>query len=174
MLPSLTRPRCGLGNDGRLRSSREGPGPGSGFLLPRYGRVPLPVTRRPRKFLVRPFWPALLRVSAPCAMAVELAEPIAAGGPARERFASFEAFYRRYQPALVSTCTTLTGSRAAAEDLAQETLLRAYQHIDGLDADRAWGWLKTVASRLAIDDARKLGRVRPLEDEDVAEGAAEG
>ena len=111
-------------------------------------------------------------------MAVELAEPL--GGdpddPSGDRFALFETLYRRYQPALVSTCTALMGSRAAGEDVAQETLLRAYQHLDWLDVQRAWPWLKTVASRLAIDDARKLGRIRPLDGdepglEDVSEGA---
>jgi RNA polymerase sigma-70 factor (ECF subfamily) len=102
-------------------------------------------------------------------MSVELAEPLRRD-PSHEHLARFETLYRRYRPALVSTCAGLTGSRAAAEDIAQETLLRAYQHLDWLDVTRAWPWLKTVATRLAIDDARKFGRVRSLDDEDGSVG----
>jgi RNA polymerase sigma-70 factor, ECF subfamily len=99
-------------------------------------------------------------------MAVELAQPVVGGDGPGERFARFEALYRRYHPALVSACARHTNDHAAAEDIAHETFLRAYQHIDWLDVQHAWPWLKTVASRLAIDDARKLGRIRRLEAED--------
>jgi RNA polymerase sigma-70 factor (ECF subfamily) len=99
-------------------------------------------------------------------MAVELAQPAVGGDGPGERFARFEALYRRYHPALVSTCFRQTNDHAAAEDIAHETLLRAYQHLDWLDVSHAWPWLKTVASRLVIDDTRKLGRIRPLDVED--------
>src|SRR5947209_8919205 len=97
-------------------------------------------------------------------MAVELAEALHVT-PARDRLARFESLYGRYHAPLVSTCTSITGDRAAAEDLAQETMLRAYQHLDWLDVSRAWPWLKTVASRLAIDEYRKWGRVGALADD---------
>lgn len=56
------------------------------------------------------------------------------------------------------------GSRHLAEDLLQETLLRAWRHIHVLPEDtKAMGpWLYTVARRVAIDAARAR-QVRPQE-----------
>ena len=56
------------------------------------------------------------------------------------------------------------GDRAAAEDLLQETLLRAWRHIDRLpaDLDTVRLWLFTVARHHAIDVARAR-RTRPDE-----------
>jgi RNA polymerase sigma-70 factor (ECF subfamily) len=56
------------------------------------------------------------------------------------------------------------GDRLAAEDLLQETLLRAWKKIDGLNADVTTlrPWLLTVARRLAIDAAR-ASQIRPTE-----------
>ena len=56
------------------------------------------------------------------------------------------------------------GDRQAADDLLQETLLRAWRHLaelhDGLET--VGPWLFTVARRVAIDAARARG-VRPSE-----------
>ncbi|MBO4207024.1 sigma-70 family RNA polymerase sigma factor [Micromonospora echinofusca] len=56
------------------------------------------------------------------------------------------------------------GDLQAAEDLLQETLLRAWRHLDQLPTDVASlrPWLFTVARRLAIDAARTR-QVRPTE-----------
>jgi RNA polymerase sigma-70 factor, ECF subfamily len=57
------------------------------------------------------------------------------------------------------------GDRQRAEDLLQETLVRAWQHPDALhaaDFDSVRPWLLTVARRLAID-ARRARRARPPE-----------
>ncbi|MEU8821849.1 sigma-70 family RNA polymerase sigma factor [Actinoplanes sp. NPDC048796] len=59
---------------------------------------------------------------------------------------------------------TPPGSPQAAEDLVQETMLRAWRHLDqmpeGTEPQRRW--LFTVARRLAIDAHRKR-RTRPEE-----------
>jgi RNA polymerase sigma-70 factor (ECF subfamily) len=53
------------------------------------------------------------------------------------------------------------GQREAAEDLLQETMLRAWQHRDDLPpGDAVRPWLFTVARRIAIDAARSR-EVRP-------------
>ncbi|MEV4759499.1 sigma-70 family RNA polymerase sigma factor [Micromonospora sp. NPDC049559] len=54
--------------------------------------------------------------------------------------------------------------RHAAEDLLQETMLRAWQHLDSVptEEDKARRWLFTVARRIAIDAAR-MRQVRPTE-----------
>jgi RNA polymerase sigma-70 factor, ECF subfamily len=56
------------------------------------------------------------------------------------------------------------GDRARAEDLVQETLVRAWQHLDRLDpsAGPVRPWLFTVAQHLAID-AHRARRARPRE-----------
>ncbi|WP_156725117.1 sigma-70 family RNA polymerase sigma factor [Streptomyces apocyni] len=72
---------------------------------------------------------------------------------------------REHGPALLGFLHRLTlGDRQRAEDLAQETLLRAWQHPEALRSDHASirPWLFTVARRLAID-ARRQRLARPLE-----------
>jgi RNA polymerase sigma-70 factor, ECF subfamily len=56
------------------------------------------------------------------------------------------------------------GDRQAAEDLLQETMLRAWQRIDGLNPDIGTlrPWLCTVARRIAID-AGRARQARPPE-----------
>ncbi len=59
--------------------------------------------------------------------------------------------------ALWAHCLRLTGGdRARAEDIAQETMLRAWQHWDAMDSSRGSvrSWLYTVARNLAIDEWR--------------------
>src|SRR5215216_3764452 len=60
--------------------------------------------------------------------------------------------------ALWSFALRLTGGdRSRAEDLVQETLLRAWRHPEALDPDRgsARAWLFTTARHLAIDAWRR-------------------
>jgi RNA polymerase sigma-70 factor (ECF subfamily) len=56
----------------------------------------------------------------------------------------------------------LTSDSAAAEDIAQETLLRALIHLNELDVSRAWPWLRTVATNLVVDRHRRIGREVPV------------
>lgn len=61
------------------------------------------------------------------------------------------------------------GDRQRAEDLVQETLVRAWQHPEALRADgfdSVLPWLLTVGRRLAID-ARRARRARPPEVHDA-------
>lgn len=68
-------------------------------------------------------------------------------------------------PALLAYATRLTGGdRHMAEDVVQETWLRAWRHVDRLTEDRGSvrGWLMRVAHNIAIDQHR--GRnARPTE-----------
>ena len=45
----------------------------------------------------------------------------------------------------------LGGDRSQAEDIVQETLLRAWRNADALTSDSARPWLFTVARRLVVD-----------------------
>lgn len=67
----------------------------------------------------------------------------------------FEALYREHFDRLRRFCLGMTGQAQLAEDVAQETLLRAYVRMERLDLDRPmWPWLKKVATRLVYDHAR--------------------
>ncbi|HEV7207330.1 MAG TPA: sigma-70 family RNA polymerase sigma factor [Mycobacteriales bacterium] len=67
--------------------------------------------------------------------------------------------------ALLAYATSLTGGdRQRAEDVVQETLVRAWQHLAELQADERSPrpWLFTVARNLAVDGHRAR-RARPTE-----------
>lgn len=67
----------------------------------------------------------------------------------------FEALYSEHFDRLRRFVLGLTGQAALAEDVAQETLLRAYVRMDTIDFDRPlWPWLKCVAVRLIVDNSR--------------------
>jgi RNA polymerase sigma-70 factor, ECF subfamily len=71
--------------------------------------------------------------------------------------------FERYGAALLAYTTGLTGSRSAAEDIVQETMLRAWRHAGSLPSD-TWArhWLMKVARNLTIDRARSRA-TRPVE-----------
>ena len=85
------------------------------------------------------------------------------GAAAREE--SLRALYEGHAPVLLAYALRLTdGDRNRAEDIVQETLLRAWRNLDRLDEDAGpvRPWLFTVAQHLAID-AHRARRARPPE-----------
>ena len=73
--------------------------------------------------------------------------------------------YRRYHKPLLAFVQRLTaGDREQAEDIVQETMLRAWRHGDQLDpaARSPMPWLTTVARRIVIDQQRRR-QARPAE-----------
>ena len=86
-------------------------------------------------------------------------------GAAAAREESLRALYDGHAPVLLAYALRLTdGDRTRAEDIVQETLLRAWRNLDRLDEDAGpvRPWLFTVAQRLAID-AHRARRARPPE-----------
>ena len=66
------------------------------------------------------------------------------------------ALARRHRAALHGFIARRIGDRDAAEDLVQETLLRAVAHLDRLDQPGAFaGWLYRIAGRLCADHHRR-------------------
>jgi RNA polymerase sigma-70 factor (ECF subfamily) len=72
--------------------------------------------------------------------------------------------YQEHGRSLLAYATRLTSDRAAAEDIVQETLMRAWKHseslVDGKGSVR--GWLLTVCRNLVTDRARSRA-ARPTE-----------
>ena len=84
---------------------------------------------------------------------------------ARVDDAALRALYDQHAAALLGYATRLCGGdRGRAEDVVQETLLRAWQHPDVLAPDQGppRAWLFTVARHLAVD-AHRARRARPTE-----------
>ena len=76
---------------------------------------------------------------------------------------AFETLIRRYEQPICSYLLRLTGDSARAQDLAQETFLRAYQALcEGDRWENPRAWLYRVASRLATDDYRRRRLLRWL------------
>lgn len=75
--------------------------------------------------------------------------------------AAFEELVRRTSGLLFARLYLETGDTHRAEDLLQETLLRAYRAIGGLlDARTFRGWLLSIAQAVVIDDARHGQRLK--------------
>ncbi|MFI9360933.1 sigma-70 family RNA polymerase sigma factor [Kitasatospora sp. NPDC053057] len=75
------------------------------------------------------------------------------------------ALYREHAgPLFAFVLHLVAGDRQRAEDVVQETLVRAWRNIHRLDpqADSLRPWLVTVARRIVIDDHRSA-RARPRE-----------
>jgi RNA polymerase sigma-70 factor (ECF subfamily) len=73
------------------------------------------------------------------------------------------ALYARYGRSVLGHVLRLVhGDYQRAEDLTQETFLKAWQHRDSLDLDRAAPWLHTVAHNLVVSAYRKA-KARPAE-----------
>jgi RNA polymerase sigma-70 factor (ECF subfamily) len=84
------------------------------------------------------------------------------------------AFVRRYQKRVYGLAYAMLGDGGAAEEVAQEALIRAWRHAPVFDARRgsAATWVLTIARNLAID-AMRLRRAVPTDPDDfVALGLA--
>jgi RNA polymerase sigma-70 factor (ECF subfamily) len=70
--------------------------------------------------------------------------------------AATSAFVDRFQRRVYGLAVTIVGERNAAEDVAQEALVRAWRHADAFDArrGRVASWLLTITRNAAIDALR--------------------
>ena len=81
---------------------------------------------------------------------------------------TFEEVVGRHQEEIYRYAVQLTRNRTDADDLYQETLLKAYRafgRLDGAANHRAW--LYRIATNTFLSDRRKLARVDPLDEATV-------
>lgn len=84
--------------------------------------------------------------------------------------AAFADLVQRFTAPLHRYFTTMGLTRADAEDVLQETFLRAYQHLERYDSTYAFStWLYTIGRRLALNH---LTRQRPRTDIAAADETA--
>lgn len=82
-----------------------------------------------------------------------------------------EELYAGFYDQLLGWCTARVHSREAAEDLVQETFLRAMGHLEDLEPLRPAqrrAWLYRTAKNLSVDRARRQAREAPAEEEQLA------
>jgi len=69
----------------------------------------------------------------------------------------FESFYRDQYSRVVAVCYALSGSQAAAEDVAQEAFIRAHRDWEMIGSyERPDAWVRRVATNLAFSRFRRL------------------
>jgi RNA polymerase sigma factor (sigma-70 family) len=79
------------------------------------------------------------------------------------------ALVRRFQGRVYGLALLIVGDRGAAEDVAQETFVRVWQHAAAYDPrrGRVATWLLAIARNIAIDTVR-MRRSEPLDPEAIA------
>jgi RNA polymerase sigma-70 factor (ECF subfamily) len=100
-----------------------------------------------------------------------LVEQFQAGDPA-----GFEDLYRRYYGRLYRFCLKRVGDPHDAEELTQESFVRAFRALDTFGGERRfYPWLSVIAARLCVDNHRRRARTEPSADIDtgVTEGGQE-
>jgi RNA polymerase sigma-70 factor (ECF subfamily) len=93
-------------------------------------------------------------------------EPTAASS-AEQRQEAFARYVLPEVEVLLRVARSLTPRPADAEDLVQDTLLRAYQGIDGFDGAHPRAWLLTIMRNTQINRTRRR-RPELLDDQDAA------
>jgi RNA polymerase sigma-70 factor (ECF subfamily) len=80
---------------------------------------------------------------------------------------AFGELVRRYQTSVFNVCYRIMGERLEAEDMTQETFLRAHDRLGTYDADRPFGpWIRRVGANLCLNTIkRRQLTMLPLDEE---------
>ncbi len=88
-----------------------------------------------------------------------MTDGITAETPLVQAVPPFEAFYRAEYRKVVGLAYALSGSRLAAEDLAQEGFIAAHKRWDQIGRyDQPSAWVRRVVANLAVSRFRRLAR----------------
>ncbi|MBN2265560.1 MAG: sigma-70 family RNA polymerase sigma factor [Candidatus Aminicenantes bacterium] len=78
---------------------------------------------------------------------------------------AFESLVRRYQHRVYALCRRLTGAHQSADDLAQETFVKAYFALARFDVRwPLYPWLRRIAVNAGLNYLKARDRERPLDD----------
>ena len=78
---------------------------------------------------------------------------------------AFESLVRKYQQRVYALCRRLTGAHQSADDLAQETFIKAYFALARFDAQwPLYPWLRRIALNSGLNYLKARSRERPLEE----------
>lgn len=92
----------------------------------------------------------------------QLSDEMLAAQVAQGNATAFEALYDHHAATVLGICLKITGDRALAEDILQETFWRVWQHASAYQPERGsfTSWLFRIARNLAVDAYRRRS-VRP-------------
>ena len=72
----------------------------------------------------------------------------------------------RYQTSVFNVCYRILHERAEAEDMTQESFLRARERLHLFDEERAFGsWIRRVAANVCLNHLESQKRTIPLDEE---------
>jgi RNA polymerase sigma factor (sigma-70 family) len=102
----------------------------------------------------------------------ELSDEALLAGVAHRDDAATVAFVRRYQKRIFGLAFSMLGDSGAAEEVAQEALIRVWRHAPVFDVRRGsvTTWVLSITRNLAIDALRRRRSVPTDPDEFVARG----
>ena len=87
---------------------------------------------------------------------------------------AFEELHRRYVGSIYRLVRRKLGDALLAEDIAQETFLKALRMLDRVDDSFNFGgWVHTVARNLCYDELRRRQRDQRIEDHEEEDGDAD-
>jgi RNA polymerase sigma-70 factor (ECF subfamily) len=99
----------------------------------------------------------------------DLADRLRAGDPA-----AFEDLVRRYQHRVFAVALRMLGSRADAEDLAQDVFVRVHRSVGGFRGDAKLStWLYAITARLCLTRLGAAERKAPRASDEVLERLAD-
>jgi RNA polymerase sigma-70 factor (ECF subfamily) len=74
----------------------------------------------------------------------------------RGDLSAFGVVVQRYQGSVFNVCYRFMSERQLAEDLTQDTFIRAHQHLESYDDSRPFGpWIRRVAANLCINELNR-------------------
>jgi RNA polymerase sigma-70 factor (ECF subfamily) len=86
---------------------------------------------------------------------------------------AFDEIVRLYTPRVFNYILHMTHHRHDAEDIAQQTFIKAYNHLASFDPGRSFiAWLLTIARRTALNHFRSAKYFEPVAEETPASEAA--
>ena len=79
---------------------------------------------------------------------------------------AFGELVTRYQTGVFNVCYRMLHERGEAEDLTQETFMRAYDRLHTFDLEREFGpWIRRVAANLCLNHLEAQKVTAPLDEE---------
>lgn len=83
----------------------------------------------------------------------------------------FGILHDRYRRKLLSFLAEKTGNMERAQDIAQETLIKAFTHLPTFVPGNFWLWLRTIAAHTAINEFRRRAVRRGWEEHAIIDGS---
>ena len=81
---------------------------------------------------------------------------------------SYGELINQYQKAVYNVCYRITGNKQDAEDISQETFIRAYKYLNNFDNEKPFGpWIKKIAANLSLNAIKSKESTHVFLDEKV-------